>query len=172
MEKIRTSHRLQHMAVRVDNIIVVFGGSEYLRKQCCYGLIPCIDEIWIYNLYTSHWRKHVIPQAVAAPGRQQSCAIPIGADIYVFGGCAYMSQGFCVNELWKLTRNFNGCFRWSKIRIKNGLSPTPRRGHSCWEHENKVWVFGGFGTPPVYDCINYLNDNGDILRHPHHLFWG
>ena len=111
MEKISPSHRLQHMAVRVDNMIVVFGGSEYLQKQFCYGLIPCMDEIWLYNLYTSHWRKHVIPQVVAAPGRQQSCAVAIGADIYVFGGCAYMSQGLCVNELWKFTRNFNGCFR-------------------------------------------------------------
>ena len=61
------------------------------------------------------------------------------------------------NALWKLSRNNDGCFRWSRIQIVNSQLPSPRSNQSGWEYENKLWVFGGYGPQPLG---NHLNDHG------------
>ena len=38
-------------------------------------------------------------------------------------------------------------------------SPSPRAGHTGWEHAGKLWVFGGKGPSPQH----YLNDHGDNI---------
>ena len=94
----------EHVAVRMENSIIVFGGFS----NCEDGSIPLrSDEIWMYNLYTSQWGKYVIPDGeITPPLTRDPCAVIIKADIYMFGGLANRAlQGWCcTNAVWKLTR--------------------------------------------------------------------
>ena len=65
------------------------------------------------------------------------------------------------NELWKLTRNTNGSFEWNRVLEKHKKkTPSPRIGHSGWEYDGKLWIFGCLGptNAPQY----YLTEHGDF----------
>ena len=63
------------------------------------------------------------------------------------------------NALWRLSAGKDGCFSWDKIQMQEKRKrPSPRSGHSGWEHGKKLWVFGGQGYLP----FDYLNDNGNF----------
>ena len=130
-------NRGNHMAVRLDHNIVMFGGWELLAE-----FLSC-REIWTYNLYTEQWRKHVIPNDEAAPDDLRcASAVVVNRDIYMFGGLVGTSPD---NALWKLTRIPTGYFVWNKIEPSASRKPSPRWSHSSWAFYNKLWVFGGCG---------------------------
>ena len=118
--------------------------------------------IWLYNPYTERWRKYKIPCGQIAPSsRRKSCAVAIGAEIYIFGGMVFELKDY-TNELWKLTRTATGCFRWSVIEFQQDAKlPSPRTEHSGFEYAECLWVYGGCGG---YSMAGYLNDHGDIRR--------
>ena len=59
------------------------------------------------------------------------------------------------NDLWKLIRMTNGCFKWQKINFDCDVKlPAPRVEHSSWEYEECLWIFGGITCNPV----GYLSD--------------
>ena len=171
MSNIEPSRRCCHVAVRQEHYILVFGGTwheqDFLQEVVPY---PYCDEewmrkerlplhdIWMYNLYTEEWRKHVITDRKTTPsGRIGASATLVGSDIYMFGG---MSIG-ATNSLWKLTRTPAGCFAWHQIKPKSTKeSPSPRIKHSAWEFAHKLWIFGGF-VPNLSDLSDYLNNYGD-----------
>ena len=126
-----------HVAVRLSNCIFVFGGEFMDEKKGPLSL----RAIWMYNLYTEQWRKHVIPyRNLAPPPSRDSCAVAVGSDIYMFGG--YLYRDGDTNSLWKLTISATGCFVWSQIIDKNQeKTPSPRSDHSGWEYAGKVWPF-------------------------------
>ena len=115
--------------------------------------------IWMFNLYIDQWSKHHIPgRKSAPPALAYACAAAIDIDIYMFGGLntALRKQ---TNEIWKLTRAPQGYFDWSKIEFQHYVKlPSPRCGHSGWEYEKCLWIFGGSGL----DSSEYLNDHGDF----------
>ena len=118
-----------HVAARFTNYIFVFGGEDE-------GYTPLsLREIWMYNLYTEYWRKHVIPYLQLAPPMiKDSCAVTIGTNIYLFGGWQY-NKSCLTSALWKLTITSTECFNWSKIMFDDQVkTPSPRCNHSGWEH--------------------------------------
>ena len=144
-----------HVAVRLANFIIAFGGM----KEACELL--SLRVIWMYNVYTEQWRKHVIPDTeLAPPTTTNSCAVAVGSDIYMFGGWVIVvgEKGYS-NTLWKLTITSTGCIAWSKLIVKGqAKTPSPRSHQSIWENIGKLWTFGGVGTSPD----GYLNEHGSF----------
>ena len=142
-----------HVAVSVENHIIVFGGTDGNDE---YALLR---TIWMYNVYTQQWGKHVIPRGeMAPPGTQKPCAVVIEGDIYMFGGWDYEERD-PTNAVWRLTRTPERCFEWRKSMAKGEENtPSPRHSHSGWEYEGQLWTFGGYGLP----LAGYLHDHGDF----------
>ena len=165
----RRSLRFSHMAVQLDHYILVLGGTwvddidEEEEKA-----LP-LHEIWVHNLYSEQWRKHVMPdQKTAPPGTVDATATVIGSDTYMFGGWMirdddHERQGTTdfSNALWKLSKTSNGGFAWQQIKsMCKEKSPSPRYDHSAWEFENNLWIIGG-RLPLSVNQSDYLNDHGD-----------
>ena len=144
--------RFDHVAVRLDHYIVVFGGSWWYDDVL--KTLP-LNVIWMYNLYTEQWSKHGLSAGtMAPPPTDQACAAVLDSVIYVFGGRTQTQT----NALWKLVKTTNACFEWSKIEaLSKGKSPSPRCEHSGWEYDGQLWTFGGSGGSP----IGFLNHHGD-----------
>ena len=151
----------KHCAVRLDNFIIIFGGSLDL----C-GIHPTpfsTDVIWRYNLYTDKWDKQATTTTRESP-KPFDCAVAVLIEgiIYTFGG---ESEDFERNELWTLSRTETGDFTWSFIKNQcDKESPSPRQGHTGWEYEGKLWVFGGRGPSPHHYLNNHGDIEGDIIR--------
>ena len=119
--------------------------------------------IWLYNPYIERWRKYEIPCGQIAPStRKQSCAVVIGAEIYLFAGRVLKLE--CnTNDLWKLTRTENGCFRWREVEYQQDARlPCPRHSHSGFEYAKSLWIFGGHAR---LSMDGYLSDHGDIMAY-------
>ena len=147
------SRRYGHTAVCLEHNVLVLGG-EWRG--------PSFSEIWMYNLYTEQWRKHIprdkenTPDAVSG-----ACSVVINSVVYSFGGgiWTYISR-YHDNALWSLKIKPNGYIAWSRIFSTNETkAPSPRAGHCGWQYSGKLWVFGGYG-PPVDE---YLNGNGYFI---------
>ena len=143
-----------HCAVFLDNYVIVFGG--WLRHE---NLIESPHVIWTYNLYKEQWRKHVLGWEMRVPRPfVQAAAAAIDKTIYVFGGQG--RGGYISNATWMLHSSGAEIFEWSRLNLKplgKEQSPSPRAGHTGWEHATKLWIFGGFGD----SLQGYLNNNGD-----------
>ena len=149
--------RYDHAAVCIENHIIVFGGVGEKEE-----LLP-LHDIWMYNMYTEQWGKHVIPERnLAPPGTSSACAVAIAGDIYMFGGYIDdIKEQNCTNAVWKLTRTSKRCFTWRKCTKRNKKKmPSPRHSHSGWEYTGQLWTFGGFGVSPA----GYLEDHGDFVQ--------
>ena len=146
-----------HVAVNLQHYVLVFTGASMMED------IKSEDVrrfIWSYNLYTDHWRKYQLPESKSASHDVRGAsAVAIGTDVYKFGGwcpeCGYS------NDLWRLTINKNSYFTWTKMPENAKLeTPSKRLGHSAWEYQGKMWVFGGIGIPPSQ---GFLNEHGDLI---------
>ena len=116
--------------------------------------------IWMYNLYTEEWKKHVIPDTSDAPlPFSGAVATAIDGSIYTFGGCD-TNCAITNHDLWKLREKREG-FTWSLVATQcKEKSPSPRIGHTGWGYAGKLWIFGGVGPSPAE---GYLNDHGDLI---------
>ena len=147
-----------HVANCLENCIIVLSGSDE------YEMVRSLRNIWMYNMYTEQWRKHVIPAQNDAPPRTEDfCAVVIEGDIYMFGGWVAAEdrgrQQHFTNALWKLTRTPNQCFKWREVMARNKKKiPSPRECHSGWEYNGQLWTSGGYGLT----LEGYLNDHGDF----------
>ena len=164
-----------HFAIQLDNVLVIFGGTG--RDEDKDDDSPSTHVIWMYNLYTEEWGKHVIPKHVipkhvidknGVPWKYNGAvAVAINGTIYTFGG-SYGKYANLIRErntIWTLSKAKTG-FTWSFIKSQhNKASPSPRKWHSGWEYAGKLWVFGGHGPSPE----RYLNDHGDILSRRYDL---
>ena len=155
-------NRHYHMAVLLDNCIIVFGGQLLDGKTLISNRV-----IWTFNIYSENWRKYVIPKNRTAPRRRcAACGCAFESSVYMFGGVTGKNYEAIrplnsSNALWKLTRTSRGEFLWHKIKpAKTMPSPSPRYGASGWEYCQNLWVFGGFCSPRA--AGNYLNDYGDF----------
>ena len=139
------SQMTHHMAVRLqDNIVVI--RTTHPRN------------IWVYNLYTEHWRKYRACTRKAPDWKTfiDVSGFAIGQGIYVVA-----PQNHHMASLWKLTRS-RGSFSWSDIVINR--APSFRKNSACWEYGEKLWMFGGYGPNPAE--VGYVNEYVDF-KHTH-----
>ena len=148
--------RYHHMAVRMDKDIVVFGGVVADRIVKSSFQSSSNRFIWIYKLDIDRWKKYLIPKTHVAPEAVEGiCAVALESDIYLHGGRRDLHL---YNDVWKLSRSDDDGFSWSKIHFADDhLTPSPRIEHACWEHDLKLWIFGGAGPP----LDGYLDEYGD-----------
>ena len=147
--------RYGHVAVCMENCIIVFGGE----KQCLKGF--SFHTIWMYNIITEQWGSHVIPEGNKAPPPPTNsvCTVMIEKDIHMFGG--YLDAQFeATNALWKLVRTPARFFEWSEVICQGTAeTPSPRHGHRGWEYTGNMWAFAGLG--PHFPG-HYLHDHGEF----------
>ena len=129
-----------HVAVYMKNCIIVFGGEE--KKDEGHSL-RCI---WMYNVYTEQWGKHVIPdRKTVPPATGCPYATMIKTDLFMFGGYHFRKERV-TNALWKLIQTPNQCFQWIRVKTQSKKkTPSPRCFHSGWEYAGQLWTFGGSG---------------------------
>ena len=152
----RPQNMFCHVAVHLEHYILVFSGlyDEYPN----YTPVSR-NMIWMYNLYTEQWSKHMIPDSeLCPPNTLRACAVSIKGYVLLFGGYNCKQSTFS-NELWKLSKSSEGLFTWCKVVTENRKEPSPRCKHSGWTYAEKLWIFAGYG--PLAD--EYLNDNGEFL---------
>ena len=147
-----------HTAVRLDHFIIVTGGQVHKYR----GMLSTHRgrRIYTYNLYTEDWRQYVIPSQKQAPKCLSAmCGVRIGTDIFIFSAPIHVASDRDLrSNLWRLRRQTNRCFVWSIVSVKKGTKrPSPRIQYSSWEHNQKVWIFGGHGP----SLEGWLNDYGD-----------
>ena len=148
-----------HVVVCLEHYILVLGGEDIENSSELTALSPSV--IWIYNLYTEQWKKHITLDREKAPRAiYRACAAVIESVVYVFGGFGELGteNPMPINALWKLSKNSELCFVWDDIATTNMKAPSPRCCSTAWSYSGKLWVFGGLGISPV----GYLNDNGDF----------
>jgi N-acetylneuraminic acid mutarotase len=152
--------RCGHVAVRLKNLMLVFGGyicqQRYFEGMMFYSeqYLPN-NQIWFYNVDLNVW-KQMSTGDVYPPGTSGASAVTIRGEIYMQGG--HTDQGN-TNSIWKLSWQ-NGSLRWHEIKIGNQLTcPSPRDKHVCWEYDDRLWQFGGFGPP----TSGYSNAYGDFI---------
>ena len=129
-----------HIAVRWEDTIVVMNSNN--RRT-----------IWIYNLWTEHWRGYRLPRGFL-PVESGQQGVHIGSNIYMFGGIHAC--------MWKLEIGRNDSFVRDLILIEN--KPSARERHSVWKYDEKMWIFGGYGRPidfyDIYNKKHELNKHG------------
>ena len=145
--------RSAHSAVRLNNSVIIIGGRGYK------GVMLSTRKIWVYDLNTGGWRKHVIHRRSQAPDPFEKAVVAaIDGTIYTFGGYDRIDV---TNDLWKLSRTKSGCFTWSFIKPRcPEESPSPRGEHTGWDFNGKLYTFGGEGYAPA---MGYLNDHGESV---------
>ena len=139
-----------HMAVRLQDCIVLFGGHDKLHQKTSY-------VIYIYNIYTDQWKTckaDLLEGNTGLPNNlAKCCAVTIHSDIYVFN-----ARKENTSALWKLRRNSKGSFSWSEVNVDQ--APSWRYEMAGWEYAEKLWVFGGAGIDPA--IVGHLNEFGDF----------
>ena len=148
--------RYGHVAVHFGNYILVFGG----RYSKNYDDLASMRMIWLHDVHTERWRKYIIScRKMAPPAMEKASGVAIERTVYMFGGWVYHDRD-ATNAVWKLTWTPSGCIHWSGgLLRKKHKTPSPRYGHTAWQYEGKLWVFGGYGYHPD----SYLNECGDFM---------
>ena len=73
-----------HVAAPLGEYILVLGGRLGNFQE--YTFVSH-HIIWMYNLYTDQWHKHVIPESKLCPPNNASArAVAINEDVFLFGG--------------------------------------------------------------------------------------
>ena len=155
--------RYGHVAVRYHRCIAMFGGASEAAKPSTGELFRyrqySMRVIWLYDLDIDRWIKFVVPDTQNIPSPSfGSCAVDIGSHLYTYGGLyddGRLSDG--IGDLWKLSRSADGNFSWTQLTTEVRIAP--RCGHSGWEYENKLWIFGGMS----HNIFEYLHDNETFL---------
>ena len=148
--------RSRHSAVCLDNSIIIFGGLGEKFEPLATRVI------WMYNLYTEEWNKHVIPCTNVAPKPfHGAVGVVINGAIYTFGGM-HTEDSNNRNELWTLSKAKRECFTWNFNETPcEEESPSARAGHTGWKYAGKLWTLGGWGPSPQ----GYLNKHGSFAGH-------
>ena len=145
----------KHVVARLQDSIVVFGGSQAVySKEFNLDFEPqSLRVIWVYGLYTDRWTNYVIPESEKAPpiggihcGR---LGMTVKTDIYMF---AVPKNN--AGTIWKLTRDRQCSFSWCEVPVKK--PPLYRYDMTGWQHAGKLWIFGGYGPLPT---APYLEQN-------------
>ena len=144
--------RCSQMVVCMGKTVVMFGGV-YDRTLSLVSL----HVIWLYNLDVERWRKVVLSEDTdVPPSTCEACAVVIGNTIFLHGGATNTRD--YTDAMWKLT--MEGNLSWTEVTFDNPKKiPSPRCGHSSWVHEDKLWIFGGFGL----DISDFLHGHGDFV---------
>ena len=87
---------------------------------------------------TLHWKK-LPPKKGLERLWHGMCAAVVGHKVFCLGG---MELGTHRHEMKVHVVDSAHEFAWSTLQPQ-GKRPGPRRNHSCWLHEDKIYIYGG-----------------------------
>ena len=95
----------------------------------------------VFNSITQRWTTRITTGEVP-PGQVSAVAAVLDHFMYVVAGRTADSE--CKEDIWALNLK---TFVWSKLSPE-GVPPLRCCATSAWSHGDKIWMFGGQGTPP------------------------
>ena len=128
------SRRSGHTAVTHEETVLVWGG-----RRGTYHYLPGL-ELMMFNSLTQRWATRTTTGEVP-PGLAGSAAAVLDHFMYVVAGWAGSEFK---EDIWALNLK---TFFWSKLSPE-GVPPLRCFDTAAWSHGDKIWMFGGQGTPP------------------------
>ncbi|XP_048585301.1 kelch domain-containing protein 2 isoform X1 [Nematostella vectensis] len=144
--------RSGHIAVYYNGHILVWGGYHDIEWYHDEDDIVMVDrylsnyQLWLYNLETKSWcEKYGDLEDLIPPPLSGSCAICIGNKMYLFGG--HTPSSGTSAEIFVLDLK---SYIWQRITddLEGEIQPSPRDKFGCWQHNDCIVYFGGYGVPP------------------------
>ena len=115
VEEYDLEERWEHMAVRLDNCIVIFGGVCGVGDSPFNLKIQPLNVIYVYNFDSAQWVRHLIRRNKAVPPPTAgACAVTVKNKILMHGGITSLVLGKFEEfsqALWELSKTEQGCFQ-------------------------------------------------------------
>ncbi|KAG8927063.1 Negative regulator of mitotic exit, partial [Tulasnella sp. 408] len=127
--------RVGHASVLAGGMLVVWGGIT------AYGANPNEqqdDALYLLNLRAKQWTK-VAASGRAPQGRDGHVVGMYRSRFFIFGGQA---GGEFFNDMWTLDLSSQPVWDQCTVAPESKI-PTPRSGHVCVTHGDRIYVFGG-----------------------------
>ncbi|XP_045121908.1 kelch domain-containing protein 2-like isoform X1 [Portunus trituberculatus] len=161
--------RAGHVMVAHNKRLYVWGGYMELPHSRPYTLMTnskssyhSAIDVWVFDPLLSTWTRKMsrgdIPQQLSG-----SCAAVHEDHMYMFGGWANIASDNMENNLNSLWRLHLPTLTWKLLRPE-GMPPFPCDKAACWVHNNRFFVFGGFG-PAINSSrveeviVNFVRDD-------------
>jgi len=156
--RLTPNRRSGHVSVAVGNQVYIWGGYFDVEPTTDPAedryLAP--EEIWIYNADICQWLGHRT-QGERPPGLSGACAVAHDRKMYVM--CGHHATGNSC-ETYALDLH---TLVWTHLEFSADVEkPSPRDKAAAWEHNKRLYLFGGYGAP-----INwFLHGNGEYFEDP------
>lgn len=126
----RTPHpRDHHGAAVVGDAMYVYGGW--------YQYWHAFDDVWRYDLSARAWTA-LAPVGAAPPGRFLISLVPVGADLYLFGGeLGSDERNAYKNDVWAFSTQSHEWTELSPSRCPRDHSTTPRPPRSTVDEDEE-----------------------------------
>ncbi len=133
--------RYGHSAASISGKMYVFGGmapsAGYMADLWAFDSSVGTDGSW----------AAISPTGSAPSMRYHHSAVAISGKMYIFGGATGLTD---YNDLTVFDPNAGSTGSWTTLS-PSGTAPSARFGHSAVVINNKMYLFGGFGS-------TYFND--------------
>lgn len=149
--------RSGHVSVAIERFLLIWGGySNPVDPEHGLDIYLPSGEVWLFNSDTHRWVRQNT-KGYPPPGLSGAHAVYLSTEKAVYLLCGFMGEGH-MNEIYRLNiANWS----WTHIKIDDNLSkPSPRDKFGAWEHENSIYIFGGYGP----DIIHYMHDAGSYFE--------
>uniref|UniRef100_A0A3B4BMY2 Kelch domain containing 1 n=1 Tax=Periophthalmus magnuspinnatus TaxID=409849 RepID=A0A3B4BMY2_9GOBI len=83
------------------------------------------------------------------------CGSFLNGTLYIFAGCD--SSGY-TNHMFTVDLR-SECYVWIRITNTSGKTPSPRKNHSSWVHQDRIIYFGGYGCKTMREVQNGDSSN-------------
>lgn len=153
VERLAPGARAGHTAVRAGSSVLIWGGFD--EPELSDEKYLPHDEVWLYDPDSSTWTKRLTSGDVP-PGLSGACAVMLDSEqaMYLIGGHGYAGK---VNSVYRLNIR---SFQWQHIvEPEPPHNFSPRDKFAAWDHQDKLYVFGGYGP----DVDQYLHGIGEFF---------
>ena len=162
--------RSGHVAIFHKGSMVIFGGyTEIIINGQRKDKFMSTNEIWMFDIELSVWNKAKTKGSPPASGISGATSCVFNDSIIIFGGFAdAFGRSSIVFELNLITLQWMNLTKDDRIK---GRYPSERDKLICWQYQNKIVYFGGFGPPPITD-VNGHNGRFCFDKEPRGHFEG
>uniref|UniRef100_A0AC34R7A6 Kelch domain-containing protein 3 n=1 Tax=Panagrolaimus sp. JU765 TaxID=591449 RepID=A0AC34R7A6_9BILA len=126
------SARDGHSAVIWGSSMFIFGGFEYSSSLFS-------NDVYEFSFESSTWKTVRTSGKTPSP-RDFHASCVVGNKMYVFGGRGDDNDEYYCDKLFYLDLDTK---IWAVVETKGDI-PKGRRSHTIWNHQDKLYMFGGF----------------------------
>lgn len=138
----KINQRVGHIAVSYKGKLLVWGGyMEFSDPSETATHHHATDELFIYETFSELWERKLLKGDIP-PRSSGGCGVVLQDTLYLFGGVEEFDGN--TNDLYALNLL---TLTWTLLKPK-GIPPIPCEKLVGWEHEGKLYFFGGFGPIP------------------------